>query len=635
LGDYQIVGVLGVGGMGKVYRAVHRLMGREVAIKVMREAQAEDVSASRRFEREVRALAQLSHPNIVTAYDAREEHGLVYLVTELIHGEDLAKRVARKGPLKPRDAMYYAWQAAKGLHYAHQQGIIHRDIKPGNLILENKRTIKVLDLGLARSATSDSNRADVEPSLTHPDHFVGTARYMAPEQARSPLKADHRADIYSLGCTLYFLLTGQVPYSGETAIETVMAHWQQPIPDLPTQINQWELPDGLRELTYQMMAKLPDDRPQSMDEVVRRLDQLLRQTLAATATTAEESTLLSGATLWATPAATSPAGRLGTRSNWSRRLGNWPPWAWPVIGSGGIISLGLVFWIVSSWWSGTSDTPPIVPRGPSGDQAVATAPSNGSSNRSANSGQNPNAPTNNSATTNPATNPAGASHLPTRSADDRNRLDAVIAAGVRFNGSDSYVSVARFDREITGPFRLEVAAIPQRQPQSANLVTWACEQIAALFLLPSGQWGIAFRDGNLSRLMITDRSFDYGQLVFVTGQWDGEQLQIWVNGQAEAVSPIQYDLMSTRPALFFGGYPTDYYPEVQGTRFFQGQILGVRIQSQGTPAEWGPPLQRLAAFREPVVVGQWIWAFDEGQGDIVHDASPAHWHGQLHNAPWQ
>jgi serine/threonine protein kinase len=276
LGDYVITGTLGRGGMGHVYRAVHKIMGRVVAIKTMQEARANDLPTRRRFEREVQVLAKLSHPNIVTAFDAREHDDVLYLVTELIEGEDLARLVARKGPLKPRDAMYFIWQAAKGLAYAHQQGIIHRDIKPSNLILEKKKTIKVLDLGLARLRQVDATRQD-DSTLTDSGRVLGTARFMAPEQARAAVSADERADVYSLGCTLFYLLTGQPPFRGETEIDTILAHAQQPVPELPDVISGRVISVGLRDLLKSMMAKSPAERPQSMLDIVQQLESLIRQ----------------------------------------------------------------------------------------------------------------------------------------------------------------------------------------------------------------------------------------------------------------------------------------------------------------------------------------------------------------------
>lgn len=607
LGDYRIVGVLGAGGMGKVYRAVHRLMGREVAIKVMREAHADDVSAMRRFEREVRALAQLSHPNIVTAYDAREENGLIYLVTELIHGEDLARRVARKGPLKPRDAMYYTWQAAKGLHYAHQQGVIHRDIKPSNLILENKRTIKVLDLGLARLLGTSENHPTADPSLTHPDHVVGTARYMAPEQARSPLRADHRADVYSLGCTLFFLLTGRVPFVGETAIETIMAHWEQPIPEIPASVNQYEIPEGLRELVHHMMAKQPEQRPTTMDEVIRRLDALLRLSLANTTNAADDSTLLSTTQAWPL------IDRARERGPWQRMINQRrATWIW-----GGLAAAIAGLILLTTWWSFNRFWKPI-------SQPIVPPLTNPSDTLGDPQG-NP-SDTNETLTRPNTDQTAGAAASETRESN--------AADGLRFNGRSSYVAIDGFDQEITGPFRIEVAAIAERQSQSANLVTWANRQLAALFLLPSGQWGIAFLDQGRSRLIATQRSFEYGQLQIVVGEWDGRSLRLLVNGQLEPSENIDYNLLSTPPALFFGGYPEGYFPEGQGTRFFNGRILGVRISHGAALDSLGAAASSLAALRTASHSSQWVWPLTERSGNSVYDLSARKWVGKIQDADW-
>ncbi len=277
LGDYEITGRLGAGGMGQVFRAVHKIMKRPVAIKIMHGQFVADPDSRRRFEREVQAISRLSHPNIVTAHDAREYEGGLYLVTELVEGEDLSKLVKRKGPIRPREAVHFAWQAAKGLKYAHQQGIIHRDIKPGNLLLEKKKTIKVLDLGLARLLVSDSTAKDDGPTITRSGSLLGTATYMAPEQARSPLAADERSDIYSLGCTLYFLLTGSPPFRGESAIDTIMAHVEQPIPELPEVVNGKPLSSALKDIVRRMMAKSPDGRPASMEKLIPLLESLIRQ----------------------------------------------------------------------------------------------------------------------------------------------------------------------------------------------------------------------------------------------------------------------------------------------------------------------------------------------------------------------
>ncbi|MEZ6137984.1 MAG: protein kinase [Pirellulaceae bacterium] len=285
LGDYEITGRLGAGGMGQVFCATHRIMKRAVAIKILHGQFVSDPNSRSRFEREVQAISRLSHPNIVTAYDAREYQDGLYLVTELVEGEDLSRLVKRKGPLRPREAVHFAWQAAKGLNYAHRQGIIHRDIKPGNLLLEKKKTIKVLDLGLARLLDNDSTAQDDGPSITRSGSLLGTATYMAPEQARSPLAADARSDIYSLGCTLFFLLTGAPPFRGESTIDTIMAHVEQPIPELPDEVKGKPLSSELKSIVRQMMAKSPDDRPDSMEKLIPLLESLIRQDSTAVSDT--------------------------------------------------------------------------------------------------------------------------------------------------------------------------------------------------------------------------------------------------------------------------------------------------------------------------------------------------------------
>ncbi|MDX1928013.1 MAG: serine/threonine-protein kinase, partial [Pirellulaceae bacterium] len=296
IGDYVILEPLGAGGMGSVYRAEHVLMKRPVALKIIQRQYQSNPLLQRRFEREVRTLAKLSHPNVVTAFDARQDSGWLYLVTELIEGRDLGKLVREKGPLSPVKAAHYAWQAANGLHYAHSQGIVHRDIKPENLFLDQSQKIKVLDLGLARLSASDFEHAD-RAGLTESSQVLGTAAYISPEQARAAATADHRSDIYSLGCTLFFLLTGRPPYVGDSLVATIIAHVSEPVPSVVQPSNRQPIPPQLDALVQSMMAKNPNDRPKSMSVVVAELAAIIKQlqTTAQTSTaqtsTAQASTV--------------------------------------------------------------------------------------------------------------------------------------------------------------------------------------------------------------------------------------------------------------------------------------------------------------------------------------------------------
>ena len=270
LGEYVVLDKLGEGGMGAVLKAYHRRMKRLVAIKILPPSWTKSPENVERFLREVEAAARLVHPNVVTAYDAGRHEGIHYLVMEFIDGEDLATWLRRHGPMSVEQAIDCCLQAATGLQYANTKGVIHRDIKPGNLLLSREGTVKILDLGLAyliaTPAADDST--DVE-RLTVSGQVLGTCDYMAPEQAQNSEEADHRADIYSLGCTLYRLLTGQPPYRGRTLIQVVMAHCNAPIPSLCEA--RPEVPAALDAIFQKMVAKRPEDRYQSVAEVVAAL----------------------------------------------------------------------------------------------------------------------------------------------------------------------------------------------------------------------------------------------------------------------------------------------------------------------------------------------------------------------------
>ena len=274
LGDYQLQEQLGSGGMGVVYKAWHARMRRHVAIKVVHESLAGQSDLAQRFAREVVAAAQLSHPNIVRAYDAGEHEGKLYLVTEYIEGADLARRVKQHGPCGVRQAVDYAIQAARGLEYAHAHGITHRDIKPSNLLLDAHGTIKILDLGLARleDAAPLAERAD--DMLTTSRAILGTVDYMAPEQAIDPRAADARSDIYSLGCTLYYLLTGRSCYDGATFFERLLAHREQPLPSLATGMPN--VPPALDGVLHRMIAKRPDERYARITDLITDLSTLAK-----------------------------------------------------------------------------------------------------------------------------------------------------------------------------------------------------------------------------------------------------------------------------------------------------------------------------------------------------------------------
>lgn len=273
LGPYTIVDLIGSGGMGQVYKARHAAMGREVALKVLSSNLVDSPEALRRFRREIRAAAQLDHPNVVSAFDAGEDKGVHFLVMQFVDGRDLASFVKSKGPLSVSQAARCVVHAAKGLDYAHRQGIVHRDIKPHNLMADRAGVIRVLDLGLARFESNSNDPAQSE--LTGQGTFLGTVDYMAPEQTVDTRTADRRADIYSLGCTLYFLLTGHAVYDGDTIMKRILAHRESPIPRLFDSDGTGASP--LEPVFRRMVAKAPDDRYQSMSDVIAAIRSCLDQ----------------------------------------------------------------------------------------------------------------------------------------------------------------------------------------------------------------------------------------------------------------------------------------------------------------------------------------------------------------------
>jgi WD40 repeat protein/serine/threonine protein kinase len=287
---YHVLGLVGRGGMGAVYRAEHRRMQRQVALKVIHPDLMRNPASVQRFQQEVRAAARLQHPNIVTAHDADQAGDLHFLVMEYVEGQSLAEVVQKRGPLPIPEACEYIRQSALGLQHAHEQGMVHRDIKPHNLMVvsggvvsgEWSKTrlsqVKILDFGLARLAAkpepapmpaANPPLATHHSQLTSPGTVMGTADYLAPEQAADPRAADIRADIYSLGCTLFHLLTGRPPFPDGVVEEKLARHGSEPLPDL-TKVRP-EAPPDLAAVLARMTAKKPADRYAAPAEVALAL----------------------------------------------------------------------------------------------------------------------------------------------------------------------------------------------------------------------------------------------------------------------------------------------------------------------------------------------------------------------------
>jgi serine/threonine protein kinase len=263
-GKYLVLGPLGSGGMGQVYLCEHKVMRRRVAIKVLPDRSGEP-SALQRFHREARAVAQLHHPNIVGGYDIDRDGRLHFLVMEYIDGSTLHTVVKVGGPMGPLRAAHYVSQAAAGLQHAHEAGLVHRDVKPSNLLLDRTGCVKVLDLGLARFFHEESD----DLSRRHAEGPIGTLDYMAPEQALDSHQADIRADIYGLGATYYFLLAGHSPFRAESSLRKLICHQferPQPIRSLRP-----DVPEGVAAVIDRMTAKAPAERYQTPAQVVEAL----------------------------------------------------------------------------------------------------------------------------------------------------------------------------------------------------------------------------------------------------------------------------------------------------------------------------------------------------------------------------
>lgn len=278
VGDYILVEPIGRGGMGLVLKAQHRLMRRFVAIKLIAGSGRAKKSVRSRMQREIQLTAQLEHPNIVTAYDAGiTPEGAPYLVMQYVDAESLSSRVHRQGIFGIPDALAVILQCAEAMHYAHQKGVIHRDIKPGNILLDEDGSVRILDLGLARldSEISGAGNNDDYQDLTSDGSIMGTVDYMSPEQSRNARSADQRSDIYSLACTLFFLLTGQPPYRSDSAVSRLMQHQQSEIPSIRHM--RPDCTDRLDAIFSRMMSKDPGDRHSTMQEVIEDLKQLDEQ----------------------------------------------------------------------------------------------------------------------------------------------------------------------------------------------------------------------------------------------------------------------------------------------------------------------------------------------------------------------
>ena len=264
LGDFKLVGKLGEGGMGTVYKAIQTSKNRFVALKVLSKDVATKPGFVQRFDREIRAMAQLDHANIVPLYKAGEDHGFVYLAMELLEGGSVGAWLEKLGHFSVADAAHVARACGAALHYAHERGFIHRDVKPDNLLVANDGTVKLADMGLAKTAE------DAMEGLTQTGVGVGTPLYAAPEQARDAKNVDARCDVYSLGCVFYRCLTGRTPFHADSLLGIIKAK-EKGVYETAHSVRK-KVPKSLDKILAKMLAKQPDHRYESVAAFLEELD---------------------------------------------------------------------------------------------------------------------------------------------------------------------------------------------------------------------------------------------------------------------------------------------------------------------------------------------------------------------------
>jgi eukaryotic-like serine/threonine-protein kinase len=337
-GRYRVVRKLGAGGMADVYLAEDEELGRRVAIKILNDRHANDEQFVERFRREAKNAAGLSHPNIVSIYDRGEAEGTYYIAMEYLDGRSLKEQLVARGPMPIADAIHFARQILNALRFAHRKGVVHRDIKPHNVMVDGDQRLKVTDFGIARAGASQ---------MTEAGAIVGTAQYLSPEQARGAA-VDQRSDLYSIGVVLYEMLTGEVPFTGDTPVEIAMKHLSD-TPRPPSTLRP-EIPPDLDMIVLRALAKNPDDRFQTADEMDAELARVADGGSVTTITADAATAVLSGTSLAAAaPTAITPP-RTPTRRPSTYRYQEPPPrkrpiWPWL------LAILGVAAALIAGWFA--------------------------------------------------------------------------------------------------------------------------------------------------------------------------------------------------------------------------------------------------------------------------------------------
>lgn len=612
LGQYQLLEELGRGGMGTVFRAVHRKLDRTVALKILPADRFRSQEMVSRFEREMRAIGRLQHPNIVAAHDAGEVDGCHFLVMELVDGEDVGHLASRKGRLPIAEACEIARQAALGLQAICDDGLVHRDIKPSNLMLARPRnrksppTVKILDLGLALLETSQSGAAR---ELTSTGQIMGTVDYMAPEQALDTHRVDIRADLYSLGATLFRLLAGRAPLE-EPRFNTAMkrlAALEHESPPAVTQLRT-DCPADLASLVQRLLSKSPGDRPAQPQDVAdalapfaanANLQMLLEGETSAAARVHNAS--FSEPTVTTSPLA--PTRVLPPRTTevtpspqQHRARGRRFLWmaAAPLI-----VLLGAGIYFAT---------------GDGKHQIEATADLRQKTE--------------------------GPAERATSRTAEAVEPSAPGRFGLEFNGIDNYVEVPSLICDGVHPITLEgwVSASQFPPDDSAALLGWQGGIniglgpggfVTGLSFSPDGQ--VVRADPQKSRF-IPLREFQHVAIV-----WDGDVLRSFVSGKAEPVVPLpEMRRVAGIPGLRANNFaigceiPISLDPTWTKSRFLCGRVREVRISRIARYHRSFVPRERFESDDDTLA----LYHFDEGSGDQLTDSSGHGRHGKIVGAKW-
>jgi len=657
-GEYTVLDEIGAGGMGRVFKARHRTMERGVAIKVLSSRTMDSPEAIKRFHQEVKAAAKLMHPNIVTAHDASEHHGIHYLVMEHVEGSDLAKVVKGQGPLPVARALDYVTQAARGLEYAHERGIIHRDIKPANLLVDPGGTLKLSDMGLARiSRPREPNATASLDQVTSGEQMMGTCAFMAPEQATDAHGVDGRADVYSLGCTLYFLLTGRSPYRGETVMETLLAHREAEIPSLGEA--RPEVPPELDGVFRKMLAKKPEERQQTMGAVVAdleacaaRLEEPAGEAQAAAPQAAAPQSDVAEAQPRPDAEATDTASqewRQATRPIISPaerpvepRAGRKKPPIAALVGLAALlvaVAFGVVFTLKTS--EGTVivevdqpgaevsiDDGKITITTPDDGQPVHVRVEKGTHTLTVTKGGFQTR-VEKFTIASRGREAVRVELVPRKSSPPAERVNHAL----EFDGRSACVKLP-LRLPVVEQLTLEAWVVPYSQisSRSCSILSNADSSGVSLELgYPDERtWHFTVHDASGYRKAASDQPPVIGKRTHLAGVFDGKRVRLFVDGQivpteAEMESPPKTSLLP----LAIGANPEESDP-FKADYFFRGVIDEVRVSFCARYDKRFTPQERLEPDEHTLA----LYHFDEGSGNVLQDSSGNGHHGEIVGAKW-